>query len=286
MANYRLIDLSAWTKTGEGGNGVTYENPEQPDVLLKVNKAGLNSLETVKSEYDLSTSVAALGVSTPGMKEIVRVGDAYATIMERIKDKKSIFRICHDEPERIEEMARLFCKLGKELWATPCNTSAFPSRKKTALEGLEASLYFGKKFVETLRTFIEAVPESTGCVHGDFHPGNVIVSGDKYFWIDLGRFSWGNPMFDIGHMYLSCIVYASQKQVQNIFHMNEKQLNLFWDAFATAYTGKKDHAEFDREAARFGAADLAVRAYYQKPSILHKVFFRIIMNRLIKHFEK
>ena len=286
MANCRLIDLSAWTKTGEGGNGVTYENPEQPDVLLKVNKAGLNSLETVKSEYDLSTSVAALGVSTPGMKEIVRVGDAYATIMERIKDKKSIFRICHDEPERIEEMARLFCKLGKELWATPCNTSAFPSRKKTALEGLEASLYFGKKFVETLRTFIEAVPESTGCVHGDFHPGNVIVSGDKYFWIDLGRFSWGNPMFDIGHMYLSCIVYASQKQVQNIFHMNEKQLNLFWDAFATAYTGKKDHAEFDREAARFGAADLAVRAYYQKPSILHKVFFRIIMNRLIKHFEK
>ena len=286
MDNYRLIDLSAWTKTGEGGNGSTYENPEQPEVLLKVNKAGLNSLETVKSEYDLSTSVAALGISTPGMHEIVRVGDAYATIMERIKDKKSIFRICHDEPERIEEMARLFCKLGKELWATPCNTSAFPSRKKTALEGLGASLFFGKKNIETLRAFIEAVPESSGCVHGDFQPGNVIVSGDKYYWIDLGRFSWGNPMFDIGHLYLSCIAYASQKQAQNIFHMTEAQLNLFWDAFATAYTGKKDHAEFDREAARFGAVDLAVRAYYQKGSILHKVFFRIIMNRLIKNFEK
>ena len=93
-------------------------------------------------------------------------------------------------------------------------------------------------------------------------------------------------MFDIGHLYLSCVVYASQKQAQNIFHMDEKQLNLFWDAFATAYTGKKDHAEFDREAARFGAADLALRDYYQKASILHKVFFRIIMNRLIKNFEK
>lgn len=212
MDNYRQIDLSGWTKTGEGGNGCTYENPEQPDVLLKLNKAGLNDLDTVKSEFHLSTSVAALGVSTPGMNEIVRVGDAYATIMERIKDKKSIFRICHDEPGRIEEMARLFCRLGKELWATPCNTSVFPGRKKTALEGLKASCYFGKKNIETLRTFIEAVPESTCCVHGDFQPGNVIVSGDKFYWIDLGRFSWGNPMFDIGHLYLSCIVYAPQKQ--------------------------------------------------------------------------
>ncbi len=285
MDNYRQIDLSAWTKTGEGGNGVTYENPEQPDVLLKVNKAGLNNLETVKSEYDQSTSVAALGISTPGMNEIVRVGDAYATIMERIKDKKSIFRICHDEPGRIEEMARLFCRLGKELWATPCNASAFPGRKKTALEGLRASSFFGKKNIETLRAFIEAVPESSGCVHGDFQPGNVIVSGDKYYWIDLGRFSWGNPMFDIGHLYLSCVVYASQKQAQNIFHMDKKQLNLFWDAFAKAYTGKEDHTEFDREAARFGAADLAVRAYYQKGSILHKIFFKIQMGRLIKYFH-
>ena len=285
MDNYRQIDLSGWTKTGEGGNGCTYENPEQPDVLLKLNKAGLNDLDTVKSEFHLSTSVAALGVSTPGMNEIVRVGDAYATIMERIKDKKSIFRICHDEPGRIEEMARLFCRLGKELWATPCNTSVFPGRKKTALEGLKASCYFGKKNIETLRTFIEAVPESTCCVHGDFQPGNVIVSGDKFYWIDLGRFSWGNPMFDIGHLYLSCVVYASQKQTQDIFHLNEAQLNLFWDAFATAYTGKTDHAEFDREAARFGAVDMAVRAYYHKASILHKIFFRILLGRLIKYFH-
>ncbi len=111
------------------------------------------------------------------------------------------------------------------------------------------------------------------------------MSGDKYYWIDLGRFSWGNPMFDIGHLYLSCIVYASQKQTQDIFHLDEDQLNLFWDAFAKAYTGKEDHAEFDREAARFGAVDMAVRAYYQKASFLHKIYFRIIMHRLIKYFH-
>ena len=284
MESYAKIDLSAWTKVGEGGNGITYENPSEPDVLLKVNKAGLNDLATVKREFDLSTSVAKLGIPTPGMLEIVRVGDAYATRMERIRDKKSVFRICHDEPERIEEMATQFCKLGKALFATPCDTSAFPSRKETALRGLELSSWLGKETCGKLRRFIASVPESSCCVHGDFQPGNLIVAGDKYYWIDLGRFAWGDPMFDIGHLYLSCVVYASQRQTQAIFHLNERQLNLFWDSFAKAYTGRSDHADFDREAARFGAVDIVVRNVYTRASILHKFFFRIIVRRLMKFF--
>lgn len=285
MEKYGNIDLSAWKKVGEGGNGSTYENPSRPEVLLKLNIPGQNDLETVKREFDLSASVAGLGVSTPRMFEIVRVGDAYAILQERIPDKKSIFRICHDQPERIEEMAQLFCSQGKALFATPCDTSAFPSRKQTALEGLARSPWLGKKACGVLRSFIEAVPESQGCVHGDFQPGNMIVSGDKRYWIDLGRFAWGDPMFDIGHLYLSCVVYASQKQAQQIFHMNEKQLNQFWDCFAKAYTGKEDHSDFDREAARFGAVDIAVRAAYIPASFLHKIFFRMHVRRLMKFFQ-
>ena len=51
MDTYRQIDLSSWVKVGEGGNGRTFENPEQPDILLKLNNAGINDLKTVKSEF-------------------------------------------------------------------------------------------------------------------------------------------------------------------------------------------------------------------------------------------
>ena len=47
MADYPQIDLTAWHPTGQGGNGTTYENPERPDVILKVNKSGLNTFEAV-----------------------------------------------------------------------------------------------------------------------------------------------------------------------------------------------------------------------------------------------
>lgn len=278
------IDLSGWTKVGEGGNGSTFEHPDRPDVLLKLNKPGLNDLETVKSEFELSAAVAALGVPTPAMIELVQVGGAYATLTQRIKNKKSIFRICHDEPDRIEEMAQLFCRLGRELFSTPCDTSFFPSRKQTALDGLEKSSYLGKEICGKLRSFINQIPESTGCVHGDFQPGNVIVASGNIYWIDLGRFAWGDPMFDIGHLYLSCMVYASQRQAQSIFHLDEKQLNRFWDAFAKAYTGSEDHTDFDREAARFGAVDIVVRTAYMKPNFLHKLFFKAHVKRLMKYF--
>ena len=48
MSEYRVIDISAWTQVGQGGNGTTYENPSQPDLILKVYKKQINTLEFVK----------------------------------------------------------------------------------------------------------------------------------------------------------------------------------------------------------------------------------------------
>lgn len=284
VEDYPTVDLTSWTKTGEGGNGSTYENPAEPDVLLKLNNSRSNDLRTVRREYDLSRAVAALGLPTPAMHRIVRVGEAYAVVAERIKEKKSVFRICHDEPQRIEEMAALFATLGKQLFATPCDTDFFSSRKETALEGIAQTSFIGRKNRDILRAFVESVPDSTGCVHGDYQPGNVILSQGRPYWIDLGRFAYGDPMFDVGHLYLSCVVYSRMKQARDIFHLDRGQLLRFWDAFARAYTGAEDHADFDRQAARFGAVDIVVRTVYSPASILEKLFFRMQVNALMKYF--
>lgn len=127
--NYPQVDLSQWQQVGEGGNGKTYVNPAAPGKILKVNNGRLSTFDAVKHEFDVSKAVEALGLSVPHVYEIVRVGEAYATISQLVKDKKSLSRICHDEPERTEEMALLLCQKGKELFATPCNTGCFPNRK-------------------------------------------------------------------------------------------------------------------------------------------------------------
>lgn len=283
-ADYPQIDLSTWRKVGEGGNGITYENPADPDILLKVNNARVNSLDAVRHEFEVSRAVERFGLSTPRMYKLVRVGDAYGIISERIKDKKSLSRICHDEPDRTEEMARILCEKGKEMFATPCDTTFFPSRKEQLLRALDRATFVSRRNRRDIRAFVEAIPDCTTCVHGDFQPGNIISSGGKYYWIDMDRFAYGDPMFDIGHLYQICLVYGKMGRVQEIFHMTEEQLNRFWDAFARAYTGRKDHTEFDRQAGRFAALDIITRINFVTPNFLEKLFFGMYIRRLVKQF--
>ena len=282
--SYAQIDLSQWRQVGEGGNGKTYVNPSRPDVILKVNNTRLSTLEAVQHEYDVSKAVGALGLSVPQVYEIVRVGDAYATVSQLIKDKKSLSRICHDEPERTEEMARLLCHKGKELFATPCNTDVFPSRKEQVLWAIDHATFVSKKNRKLIRAFAETIPEKTTCVHGDYQTGNMIQSGDSFYWIDLDRFAYGDPMFDIGHLFQICKVYAPMKQVQDIFHMSLDQFNRFWDAFAKEYTGQDDHSEFDRQSGKFACLDVIVRTYFVRPSFVEKLFFGMHVRKLVKEY--
>ena len=284
MNELERINLDDYTQIGEGGNGKTYVNPAASGEILKVNHARLSTWEAVKREYDVSRAVADLGIPVPAMYRIVHVGKAFAIISQRIEGKRSLSRICHDEPQRTEEMARLLCCKGKELFATECNTQFFPSRRAQALQGIEQASFVSRKNRQRLRTFVESIAEDSHCVHGDFQPGNIIQAGDNLYWIDLDRFAHGDPMFDIGHLFLICHTYAPMKRVQDIFHMTLEQFHCFWDAFAKEYTGQDDHASFDVQAGRFAALDVVLRTVFQKPTLVEKLFFGIYVRKLMKKY--
>ena len=278
------VNLDDYKQIGEGGNGKTYVNPAVPGEILKVNSARMSTWEAVKREYDISRAVADLGIVVPATYRIVRVGKAYATISQRIEGKRSLSRLCHDEPQRTEEMARLLCSKGRELFATQCNTQLFPSRRDQALLAIKQSSFVSRKNRERLRTFVESIAEDSHCLHGDFQPGNIIQTGVNNYWIDLDRFGHGDPMFDIGHLFLICHIYAPMKQVQDIFHMTLEQFHRFWDAFAKEYTGQDDHADFDARAGRFAALDVVLRTIFQKPNFVEKLFFGNYVRKLMKQY--
>ena len=284
MDEIQNINLDEYTQIGEGGNGKTYVSSAAPGEILKVNHARLSTWEAVKREYDVSRAVAELGIAVPAMYRIVRVGDAYATISQRIEGKRSLSRICHDEPQRTEEMARLLCRKGKELFATECNTAFFPSRREQALLAVERATFVSRRKRERLRAFVQSIADDSHCLHGDFQTGNLIQAGERHYWIDLDRFAHGDPMFDIGHLFLICHVYAPMRRVQDIFHMTLEQFHRLWDAFATEYTGQDDHAAFDAQAGRFATLDVVLRTVFQQPTLAEKLFFGMHVRRLMEQY--
>lgn len=49
--NYPTISLDGWKQVGEGGNGATYINAKEPDVLLKVSRLADGTEQAMSKEF-------------------------------------------------------------------------------------------------------------------------------------------------------------------------------------------------------------------------------------------
>lgn len=285
MQNYKDIDISAWTKVGEGGEGSTYTNPETPDVLLKVSNHTLTngSLEAVSKEFHTSKAVYDLGLPTPEMVEIVRVGEDYGILSQLVKGKKSLAKMSGENPDSIDSYAALMAKLAKQFHATEAGDCEWiPSHKALMLEVLNQTKMIGGKTLERVRAFVQGLEDAPTLVHGDFTFSNLILADDKPYWIDLGHVTHGLPMFDLGHFYLFCNIFGKQKRVQDIAHMTADQMLRFWNSFALAYNGPEGLDAFNAECKRFAGLSVLMLGYTQNLSFSERFFLGQLAKALTK----
>ncbi len=276
------ISLDSWKQVGEGGNGKTYLNDAEPGVLLKVNYTSEYSNESLENEFYISKKVYDMGISTPKMIELVKVGNDMGIKIQAIQNKKSLSRLCADHPEEIEKWASYLAERGKELHATDALAGGLPSLKERVLKAISTTKLVGHQSREKLLAFAESLDDAPTFVHGDFQFGNIIIAEGKPCWIDLGRASHGVPQFDLGHLYLICNVYSKQKRLYEITHMTEEQLRLFWKAFALAYNGPEGLEAFNSECRLFGVLDLILLGYYKNFNLLTRIFLSIITRKLLR----
>ncbi len=266
MQNYPQIDLSAWTQVGEGFNGQAFISDAHPGKLLKLVHGTLSSAEKVEQEFYASKAAFEAGLPVPEVYEIVRDGQNHGYIAERIEDKKSFSRLCADEPERIPEFAVLMAEYSHQLHAHPLSVSRYvPSLKPILKEAVAFAPFLTEARRENLFALAEALSDTATAVHGDLQPGNLILSREKPYWIDLGWLCVGDPLIDLAHMYKMMMIDSLIPAVQDLTHMDPEQMAAFWEAFARAYTGEEDLSALERKLRPYAALDV-VRTYYFHPN--------------------
>lgn len=277
------IDITQWTKVGEGGNGATYVNENEPGVLIKESYLELAQADALESEFQLSKAIFELGVPTPEMIELVSVNGKAAIKCQEIKGKNSFARLCSDHPEKIDEYAVRMAELSKQFHSTVTDSRpVIPSRKERMKEAVEQSRMLSEKARKRVMEFVDSLEDEPTLLHGDFTFSNLILADEKPYWIDLGNATHGNPFFDLGHFYLFCNIFGRQKRVQDIAHMTDKQMLQFWNRFALSYNGEEGLDAFNKTCRRFAALSIIYLGHVQPLTASERFFLGMLAKKMIK----
>ena len=96
-----------------------------------------------------------------------------------------------------------------------------------------------------MRAVIENVPDRNTFIHGDAHPGNVMLQNGEYRFIDLGGASKGHPVFDTVSMCMTFkIGQYSDEEARNkrdiLRGFSIEELQLIWDTYLRTYLDTDD----------------------------------------------
>ena len=231
------ISLSDYVLSGGGANGESYDHKTDPSVMLKLYFPG--KISQPLDEMLMAQKVYDLGIPTPEPGDYVVTEDGrYGIRFHRILGKISYSRAIGQNPERIPQYASEFAQMCLDLHKIQLDPSEFEDVKDRYYRLLEENPFFSTKEKDKLGKFIADTPDENSALHGDLQFSNAIFTPDnKRYFIDLGDFSRGNHLFDIGMVYLCC--YLSDAEfIQETYHMPKPVAKKFWDAFAPLYFGE------------------------------------------------
>lgn len=230
-----LIDLNDYERTGEGANGASFNHKQDKNIMMKLY---LRNFESARRELELARKAYDAGIPSPEPGDLVTDGEKMGIRFRRIDGKKSYSRACGDNPERTEEYAREFAQMCKKLHSTHVDTSLFENEKEHQLKMLADNPFFTEDEKRKLHDFIAAAPDTDTAIHGDLQFSNgIFVEKDGVrtsYFIDLGDFGYGYPMFDLGMVYLCCKLNEEAWTMEQ-YHMSNATAARFWDAFAREY---------------------------------------------------
>lgn len=232
-----LIDLNDYERVGEGANGASYNHKTDSNIMLKMY---FRNFEAAKLELELARKVYSMGIPTPEPGDLVTDGKQVGIRFRRMPGKRSYSRACGDEPERTEEYAREFARLCLKLHSVHVDTTQFENVKDRLFTLLETNPFFTDAEKEKLHAFIAVQPDTDTAIHGDLQFSNGIFTEKNGvrtpYFIDLGDFCYGYPLFDVGMVYLCCCLNDESWTLEQ-YHMSNATARRFWEAFSSEYFG-------------------------------------------------
>ena len=152
-------------------------------------------LENIEKEARISRVIHASGLPAPAVGEIIRINDRYGLVYERI-DGLSMFNLFQHKPWKGLYYARRWAELQAMVHATRIQAD-LPSQRQILRSEIDRAQALPAVLQSKVLAALEAMPDGECLCHGDFWPGNILVTDQGEIIIDWIHASHGNPLADV-----------------------------------------------------------------------------------------
>lgn len=178
-------------------------------------------LEKIEYEAHISRAIHACGIPSPAVGDIIRVNDRYGLLYQRVEGE-SMFRMFQHKPWNFFRYARRMAELQAQIHT--CTVRAdIPSQRENLERNIRQASALPERLKSKAMDLLNLLPDGNKLCHGDFWPGNILMTDQGEMIIDWLHTSRGNPLADLARTTNLVIGYTTTSQVQRPFLSVEPQ---------------------------------------------------------------
>lgn len=237
---YRVISVDGCEVIGEGANGKVYRIGT--DTVVKVYRHA-DALPEIHRERELARTAFILGVPTAIPYLVVRIeGGGYGSVFELL-NATSFAKLLIRGEKPMDEIAKMSIELLKVIHGIEVKPDSMPSMRQTALgwvDYLKGHLPYD--LFKKLRTLIEAVPDDTHMLHGDYHLKNITRQDNENLVLDMDTLCHGHPVFELASMYNAYCGFSEldHDAVKRFLGIDRETALAFWHKSLQLYLNTAD----------------------------------------------
>jgi len=214
------MDLSKATIIAERPNKTIYRDGNR---TIKLMNEEYSAYDVLNEAMNLSI-VHETGYRVPALHEVTKIDGKWAIISDYIEGK-SLHQIMEENPAGTDAYFERFVSMQIQMHTYTADRLKYHTdkmQKKISQSGLDATTRY------ELHSRLDGLPKHKKLCHGDFTPGNVIITpSDEAYVIDWAHATQGNASADAARTYL-------RFNLAGYYDYAEKYMDLFCKRSDTA----------------------------------------------------
>jgi uncharacterized protein (TIGR02172 family) len=173
-------------------------------------------LEGVEYELKIAQAVHASGVKAPAVERLIQFQGRNGLIYERLAGI-SMLELFPRKPWMVFKYSRLLAHLHAQMHERVFNADDIPAQHERLQNKINHADALPSSLKTSLLNVLHSLPAGDRVCHGDFHPGNVLITSEDATvidWIDTSR---GNPLADVARTTILLMGAAETDQIASPF---------------------------------------------------------------------